>query len=119
MSIGAILTLGVSALGPVALAVACVFECMAWKMRKNPRSDKNLLEKRQHASDVCLVAAWGLWALGYVFQSMAPGAAEWESLFQRWMTWVVGILVVLDIPYIIWRRTRPRKPGQKKNFWEI
>lgn len=119
MSIGMILTLGLSALGPVALAVACVFEFMAKKLRKDTRCDKKLLEKRQHASDVGLVAAWGLWAAAYVIQGLCPGAAEWEALFQQWMTWVIVVLVVLDIPYLILRRSRPRKPGEKKRFWEI
>lgn len=119
MSIGCILSLGVSALGPAALAVACVFEGMARKLRKNPRCDKRLLEKRQHGSDVGLVAAWGLWALAYIVQSMSPDRAAWEALFQQWMTWVVVVLVVLDIPYLFLRRGRPRKPGQKKPFWEI
>lgn len=119
MSIGMILTLGVSALGPVALAVACVFEYMAWKMRKNPRASKELLAQRQKASDTGLVAAFGLWALGYIIQSVCPDAAAWELLFQKWMTWIVCILLVLDIPYLIWRRSRPGKPGQKKRFWEI
>lgn len=119
MSIGMILTLGVSALGPVALAVACILEYTAWKMRKNPRCDKAVLGKRQQASDRWLVAAFGLWALGYIVQSLCPDAVAWEALFQKWMTWVIGILLVLDIPYLIWRRSRPRKPGQKKQFWEI
>ena len=119
MSIGAILSMGAGALGPVALAVACVFEFTAWKMRKNPRCDKVVLEKRQRASDVALVAGLALWALAYIIQSMCPNAAAWEELFQKWMTWVIGGLVVVDIPYLVFRRTRPRKPGQKKRFWEI
>lgn len=119
MSIGCILALGVSALGPVALAVACVFEFMARRLRKNPRCDKKLLEKRQHAADVGLVAGMGLWAASYVIQSMSPSRAAWEALFQQWMTWVVLVLVVLDVIYVVLRRGRPRKPGQKKPFWEI
>lgn len=119
MSIGCILALGAAVLGPAALAVACVFECMARKLRKNPRCDKNLLEKRQKVSDVGLVAGMGLWCLSYVIQSMSPDKAVWEPLFQQWMTWVVLVLVVLDIVYLLLRRGRPRKPGQKKPFWEI
>lgn len=119
MSIGCILALGVSALGPVALAVACVFEFMARKLRKNPRSDKKLLEKRQQVSDAGLVIGMGLWCLSYVIQSMSPDRAVWEALFQQWMTWVVIALVVLDVIYVVLRRGRPRKPGKKKQFWEL
>ena len=119
MSIGCILSLGVSALGPAALAVACVFECMARRLRKNPRCDKELLEKRQKVSDAGLVAGMGLWAAAYVIQSMSPDRAVWEPLFQQWMTWVVVALAVLDIVYVVLRRGRPRKPGKKKQFWEI
>lgn len=119
MTIGAILSLGVGALGPVALAAACVFEYMARKLRKNPRCDKNLLEKRQKASDVGLVAGMGLWCAAYIFQGMSPGRAAWEALFQQWMTWVLIVLAVLCVVYMYLRRSRPRKPGQKKHFWEI
>lgn len=119
MSIGCILALGVSGLGPVALAAACVFEFMARRLRKNPRCDQALLAKRQKASDVGLVAGLGLWCLSYIVQSMSPDRAAWEALFQQWMTWVVIALVVLDVIYVILRRNRPRKPGQKKSFWEI
>lgn len=120
MSVGAILSFALGALGPVALAAACVFEFMARRMQKNPRCDKNILTRRQKGADVGLVAAWVLFAAAYVvFQSVTPDAAVWESLFQKWMTWVIGGLLLLDILYLFLRRSRPRKPGQKKQFWEI
>ncbi len=119
MSLGCIVTLGVTALGPVALAVACVFEFMARRLRKDPRCDKERLARKEHGSDVGMVAGFGLWVLGYVIQALCPDRAVWEGLFQSWMTWVIGILVVVDIPFMLLRRDRPRKPGRKKQFWEM
>lgn len=120
MSVGTILSFALGVLGPVALAVACVFEFLARRTRKDPRCDKSILARQQKTADVGLVAAWLLFAAAYVaFQTMAPDAAVWERLFQKWMTWVIGGLLVLDVLYLVLRRSRPRKPGQKKQFWEI
>ena len=119
MSIGCIITLGVTALGPAALAAACVFEAMARRLRKNPRGDRALLARREHWSDIGMVAGFGLWALGYVIQALCPDRAAWEPLFRSWMTWVIGALAAVDVVFVLLRRDRPRKPGQRKRFWEI
>ena len=120
MSAGAICSYIAGVLGPVAMGAACVFEFIARRLSKSPRSDKTRIEKLQSYADIGLVAAWLLLAAAYLlFQNTAPDAAALEPAFQRWMSWSLGVLLVLDIVYLYLRRARPRKPGSKKNFWEI
>jgi len=120
MSIGALLSFIAGILGPAAMGAACVFELLSRRLSRDPRSDKDRIEKLKQVSDVGLVAAWLLLAAAYLlFQYAAPDAAAVEPAFQRWMTWMLCALLVLDIVYLYLRRARPRKPGSKKKFWEI
>ena len=119
MSTTMLLALGMGALGPLSLAVANVFEFMGRRLRRDPRHDKKKEELLTHRADVCLVAAWLLFGAAYLLRSISPDAAAMDGLFQSWMTWVIVALLVLDIPYLFLRRSRPRVPGRKKNFWEI
>ena len=120
MSIAAITSFAVGILGPVALAAACVFEYMARRLAKDPRCDKDRLAELRHFADIGLVAAWLLLAAAYLlFQYLAPDAAAWEAAFQKWMTWMLGALLLLDILYLYLRRSRPRGSGPNKKFWEI
>mgnify|MGYP007070022458 CR=1 FL=1 len=120
MSFGATLSFILGLLGPAAMLTACVFELLAKRLRKNPRCDKKLVERRQTIADAGLVAAWLLLAAAYLcFQRMAPDAAALEGRFQTWMTGVLLALLVLDIVYLVLRRSRPRQEGQKKHFWEM
>lgn len=120
MSFGAILSYLFGILGPAAIAAACVFEFLARRLSKNPRGDKARLERLRHYADIGLVAAWLLLAAAYLsFQNLAPDAEALADGFQRWMTWMLGLLVVFDILYLYLRRSRPRRPGARKHFWEI
>ena len=120
MSIGAILSYAAGILGPLSMAAACVLEALARRLAKNPRGDKTRLEKLRSGADIGLVAAWLLLAAAYLlFQNAAPDAQALAASFERWMTWMLGALLVLDIAYLFLRRSRPRKPGAKKRFWEI
>ena len=120
MSFGSILGFVAGILGPISMAVACVFEFKAGRMQKNPRCDKTRLEKLRHYADIGLVAAWLLLAAAYLsFQYLATDAAALAGTFETWMTWMLIALLVFDIAYLFLRRKRPRDPGAKKRFWEI
>lgn len=120
MSIGAILGYCFGILGPASMAAACVYEYMARKLAKNPRCDKNRLEKLRTRADIGLVAAWLLLAAAYLsFQYLAVDAAALAASFESWMTWMLFALLAFDIVYLFLRRARPKKPGAKKRFWEI
>ena len=107
-------------LGPVSMLLACVFELLARRMRRSPRPDEALLEKRQQFSDVCLVAAWLLLAASYLcFQGITPDAEALAAGYETWMTGMLVALLVFDVVYLYLRRARPRSAGQKKRFWEI
>lgn len=111
-----VIALGV--LSPAAMIAGCVFEVMAYKLAKNPRGDKQLLEKRRQASDVLLVAAWALLAAAYLcFNGLCAGMDD--TLFKTVMTYCLGVLLLADIYYLYLRKARPRKPGKKKQFWEM
>lgn len=117
MGAGYIISLALGVLSPAAMLGGCVFEALAYKMAKNPRCDKALLEKRRQISDVFLVAAWLLLAAAYLsFRGLCAGADD--TLFKAVMTWILFVLLAADIYYLYLRRSRPRKPGQKKRFWE-
>lgn len=113
-----ILSLALGALSPAAMIAGCVFEAMAYRLAKNPRGDKALLEKRRQVSDVLLVAAWLLLAAAYLCFNGLCGGAD-DALFRTVMTWCLGVLLLADIYYLYLRKARPRKPGKKKNFWEM
>lgn len=118
MQISYILSLVLGVLSPAAMIAGCVFEAMAYRLAKNPRGDKALLEKRRQVSDVLLVAAWLLLAAAYVcFNQLCAGADD--TLFKTCMTWCLGVLLLSDIYYLYLRKARPRKPGKKKQFWEM
>lgn len=102
-------------LGPAAMLAACVFEFLARRMAKNPRHNKELLEKRQKYADIALVAAWLLLAAAYLLTDASAGNTQFET----WMTGMLIALLALDVVYLYLRRARPRQPGQKKHFWEI
>lgn len=112
-----ILSLALGVFSPAAMITGCVFEAIAWRLAKNPRGDKAILEKRRQTSDAFLVAAWLLLAAAYIcFNRLCAGADE--TLFKTVMTWSLGVLLLADVYYLYLRRARPRKPG-KKRFWEL
>jgi ABC-type xylose transport system permease subunit len=103
-----ILSVGIvcAVLSPIAILVACIFEFLAKRLRRDPRCDKEKLARQYRVSDIGLVAAWVLLALAYGLSGDSVGV-------------VILILLVLDIIYLFLRRSRPRAPGQKKKFWEV
>ena len=101
-------------LSPAAIFIACVFEFMARRMAKDARHDKALLEKRQKTADMSLVAAWLLLGAAYLV-----GASAGDAVFESMMTWVLLVLLALDVVYLYLRRSRPRPAGKKKRVWEI
>ena len=120
MSMGAILGYAAGVLSPLAMLAACVFELLARKLSRDPRCDKALLEKRRQLADAGLVAAWLLLAAAYLcFQYLAAETAASPDWFMGWMSWCLVLLLALDIWYLYLRRSRPRQPGKKKNFWEL
>lgn len=113
-----ILALALGVLSPAAMIAGCVFEAIAYRLAKNPRGDKAVLEKRRQVSDGLLVAAWLLLAAAYIcFNRLCAGMDG--AAFQAVMTWCLGVLLLADIYYLYLRRARPRKPGRKKRFWEM
>lgn len=120
MGFGAILSYGTGILSPVSMAAACVFEYLGRRMAKNPRCDKSRLEKRRTLADGFLAAAWLLLAAAYLcFRYLTPEAEALAGSFESWMTWMLFLLLALDIVYLILRRSRPKQAGAKKRFWEI
>ncbi len=120
MSTFAVLSYVSGILGPIALAAACVFELLARRHAAKAGQDAEQVEKLRRCADVGLVAAWLLLAAAYMlFKNLAPDADALAVSFQSWMTWMLGTLLVLDILYLYLRRARPKKPGEKKRFWEI
>jgi hypothetical protein len=94
-------------LSPIAILIACIFEFLAKRLRKDPRCDKQKLARAYQVADIGLVAAWVLLALAY-----GLGGDSVSGI-------IVVLLLVLDIPYLFLRRSRPKTPGQKKHFWEV
>ena len=120
LTTGSILSFAAGLLGPLAMAAACVFEALARRLAKKTGCDETRLERLRSYADAGLVAAWLLLAAAYLlFRYLAPDAAALEPSFQRWMTWMLGALLVLDLLYLYLRRARPRKPGGNKRFWEV
>ena len=118
MGAGYIISLALGVLSPAAMLGGCVFEAIAFKMAKNPRCDKAVLEKRRQVSDVLLVSAWLLLAAAYLcFRGLCAGADD--TIFKTAMTWGLCVLLLADIYYLYLRRSRPGKPGRKKRFWEM
>lgn len=120
MSFGALLSFAFGLLGPIALETACIFEYIAQRKSRDRRPDEARIAKLRQYADIGLVAAWLLLAAAYLgFQHIAPDAAALEAGFQKWMTWMLGLLLLFDVEYLYLRRSRPREPGKKKKFWEI
>jgi len=118
MDLAYILGMVFGVLAPVTLVAACVFEGRSFRLLKDPRHNKQKLAGIQKTADILLVAAWLLLAAAYLAHNLLSCGAE-NVLFAKHMTWVLGALLLADIYYLYLRRARPRKPGQKKHFWEI
>ncbi len=117
MTLPYILAMIFGVLSPVSMVVACVFEGKAFRLRKNPRHDKTLCQKLQRKGDNFLAVAFLLLAAAYIVHGVLTGQSG-EPLFAASMTYVLGALLLADIYYLYLRRSRPRKAGQKKRFWE-
>lgn len=118
MDMAFILGMVFGVLAPLTLIAACVFEGKSFRLLKDPRHNKEQLAGIQKKSDILLVAAWLLLAAAYLAHNLLSGGAE-SPLFAQYMTYVLGALLLADIYYLYLRRARPRKPGQKRHFWEI
>lgn len=118
MNLAYILGIVLGVLAPLTLVAACVFEGQSFRLLKDPRHNKEKLAGIQKKADILLVAAWLLLAAAYLAHNLLSGGAE-DPLFAKHMTWVLGALLLADIYYLYLRKARPRKPGQKKHFWEI
>jgi hypothetical protein len=104
-----ILSFGIvcAVLSPIAILVACIFEFLAKRLRKDPRCNKEKLARYYLVGDIGLVAAWVLLGVAYALGGNSVGDI------------IIILLLVLDIPYLFLRRSRPKAPGQKKKFWEV
>lgn len=118
MDLAFILGIVLGILAPVTLAAACVMEARSFRMLKDPRHNKEKLAGIQKKADIFLVAAWVLLGVAYLAHNLLVGGAE-DPLFAKGMTYILGVLLLEDIYYLYLRRARPRRPGQKKHFWEI
>jgi hypothetical protein len=94
-------------LSPVSILIACIFEFLAKRLRKDPRCNKEKLARYCQVADIGLVAAWVLLGVAYAMCGDSIGGI------------IILLLLVLDIPYLFLRRSRLKNSGQKKKFWEV
>ena len=105
-------------LAPVSRVIACVFEAKGRRLRKNPRHDKDRDAFLRRRADSFLAAAFLLLAAAYIVHGVLTGQRG-DALFSAAMTYILGALALAEVVYLFLRRGRPRKPGQKKRFWEF
>ncbi len=118
MSVPYILAMIFGVLSPISMVIACMFESRCVKLAKDPRHDKALWAQLCRKADNFMAIAFLLLAGAYIVHGVLTGQSG-EPLFAASMTYVLGALLVADIVYLFLRRKRPRKPGQKKRFWEL
>lgn len=118
MSVAYILAMVFGVLSPISMVIACVYESRCAKLIKDPRHDKDLWARIARKADSFMAIAFLLLAAAYIVHGVLTGESG-EALFAASMTYILGALLVADIVYLFLRRRRPRKPGQKKRFWEF